>query len=71
MINLVRESKADLRRIVALNENPCTLPRVNKMVDVAVCAAIKMNVNPTYVTHTDASTKVDTDTAYAVTTIET
>ena len=71
MINLVRESKADLRRIVAQNENPCTLPRVNKMVDPAVCAAIKMNANPAYITHTDASTKVYTDTAYAVTTIKT
>ena len=67
MINLVRESRADLRGIVVQNENSCELPRV----DPAVCAAIKMNANPAYITHTDASIKVDTDTAYAVTTIKT
>ena len=71
MINLVRESRADLRRNVAQNESSCELPRVNKLVDPAVCAATKMNANPAYITHTDASIKVDTDAAYAVTTIKT
>ena len=71
MINFIRESKADYRRIAAQKKSPYALPRVTKMVDPAACATIKMTANPAYGTQIDASTKANTDSPYAVTNITT
>ena len=69
MINFVRKSRMEVRKLVDQKESPYALPKVTKVVDPAACATIRMNTNPAY--GTDATIKVDTDIAYAVTNITT
>lgn len=69
MINFVTKSRADLRRIIDQTESLYAVPRVNKVMDSAAYATINMNTNPAYGTQNDAITKMNTDSAYAVTNI--
>ena len=67
MIRVVKQSRIDLKRIVAQNQRPHALPRVSEVADPAACAATTINATPAHETQTDASIKADTDNAYAVT----
>ena len=71
MINFVRKSRMEVKKLADQKESPYALTKVTKVVDPAVCATIRMNTNPAYGTQTDATIKVDTDIAYAVTNITT
>ena len=61
----------EFRRLADKKESPYALPTVTKAVDPAACATIRINANPAYGTQTDATIKMDTDIAYAVTNITT
>ena len=67
MINFIKRSKADLKRIVAQKDSP----HANIKVDPACTDAIKMDANPAYRTKADTTIKMDTNTAYAVINIAT
>ena len=71
MINFVRKSRMEFRRLVDQKESPYAIPIVTKVADPADYATIRMSDNPAYGTQTDATVKMDTDIAYAVTNITT
>ena len=61
----------EFRRLAAKKESPYALPIVTKTVDPTACATIRINANAAYGIQTDATIKVNTDIAYAVTNITT